>query len=471
MTISELRILPPLAIARLGAGSVPMDNYSADVDPNAPLSFRRLVPARTLMVDPTSGEIEEAIVPERLRFTEAVLDAGGTRRSVVRPVAPFLEVWAVVDGDLVPLTQQLLEAEGASPSEVRWSVHLGNHKVFRRTFDPDDRVEARFGPFSDHDLHEMLGECVNFWPGKALPLGWVRYVRPNAAFPEIRLRFIPAHGYVYGSSKKQPPETDDPNVHDVLYDASPGRGTWLGYADGTAPTNTNPAQIYANKEDAAGNAVSLGYMDDECDGVVRVELDLGGRQITAFARVAAGPPAYAPDVRPIRTIAQELEQALLGPDTRPADVRIEEAEEVLRRAFETIRLMNTAAMNGNPLGGRPNAASTMVRQDSNDTGRLWEPIMDPALVDTMTLLNLHQTILTALRSGTAVWFLDALRRYDEVADLSDKGRRKMPALMRGADSRSLALTRRHVSMFTRIARRDLFEESERDDAARREGDG
>jgi hypothetical protein len=38
-----------------------------------------------------------------------------------------------------------------------------------------------------------------------------------------------------------------------------------------------------------------------------------------------------------------------------------------------------------------------------------------------------------------------LREHDEVGDLTDAGRRKMPALMRGADARHLALTRRQVN--------------------------
>ena len=37
-----------------------------------------------------------------------------------------------------------------------------------------------------------------------------------------------------------------------------------------------------------------------------------------------------------------------------------------------------------------------------------------------------------------------LRQPEEVGDLTDKGRRKMPAMMRGADARYLTLTRRQI---------------------------
>jgi hypothetical protein len=58
-----------------------------------------------------------------------------------------------------------------------------------------------------------------------------------------------------------------------------------------------------------------------------------------------------------------------------------------------------------------------------------------------------------LRSGTAPWFADVLRDYDEIGDLSAKGRRKMPAMMRGADGRYLTLTRRQASIIRAVARR------------------
>jgi|SRR6185369_13875752 len=458
MSIHEIRILPPLAVARLGSAPEPLANYDLVVSPDDPLGFRRIVPAPTLTVNRATGEVTGAGTPGEVRFKD---DAGR-----IHPVAPFLEVWARTSADhLEPLTLDLLKAEGLTPENIAWTVHVGNIKAYRRTSDNNDRIDAQAGPFSDHAAHPLLGHCANFKPGKTLPLGTVQYLKPSAAFPEIRLRFTPAAGSVYG------PEVDK-NIRPGrdVYDAH--KGHWKGYFDPNGdPTLTNPAQIYAGTTDKAGNWVSLGYLDDECDGVVEARLTVGGNELAAFARIGAGPPAFAPDSFPVRTVADELEQALHGPRVTAQDLPSDEAEEIVRRAFETVRLMNTAVMNGNVVGGQIDVASTMVRQDTGDFGRRFEPIMAPSLVDNVTLLNLHQSVFTALRSGTAPWFPDLLRRHDQIGDLSTVGRRKMPALMRGADGRYMALTRRQVDTVGRTATRNLFADDSDGDGSSKKGEG
>src|SRR3954463_10766439 len=93
LTIKQLRILPPFAIGRLGSATgEPMDNYSfdLDVDPHLeqPLGFRQIKAEPTLIVNKNSGEIEREHVPAALEFK---------RGDQIRPVAPFLEVFAVTD--------------------------------------------------------------------------------------------------------------------------------------------------------------------------------------------------------------------------------------------------------------------------------------------------------------------------------------------------------------------------------------
>jgi hypothetical protein len=442
--IRELRVLPPLAIARFGAAATPLDNYEAMVDPERPLGYRVLQPAQTLEVDIDSGEIVRSFVPERLSFTD---------NGKVRPVAPFLEVWALTDGgQLEPLTTELLAGEGASSTDLRWRVQVANHKVFRRTGDERDKVDADSGEFSDHTRRPLAGGCVNFWRGRTIPFGHVQYIRPTQAHPEIRLRFTPAAGFVYGASSAPPPEgpPTDPNLQAIVYDASPGRGRWLNYRD-AGPATTAPGFIYA--QDAERR--SLGYLDDGCDGLVRVMLTVGDQTLSAYGRVGAGPPTYAPDALPVRTVADELEQALFGPTVSSAEATpetaLERVEEIIRRAFETIRLMNTAAMN----------SSGMVFHDAG-RGRRQDPIMAPSLVDTIALENLHQSLLVALRSGTAPWFADVLRDYDEIGDLSDRGRRKMPAMMRGADGQHLTLTRRQIDLIRTLVRGPIFPDAGRE---------
>ena len=437
--IHELRILPPLAIARFGSAPTPMDNYDAVVEPAKPLGYRRLVPADTLAVDEQTGEITNVFRPATLSFTE---------NGAVRPVAPFLELWALVGdeqltdgGRLEALTTTLLEEEGAAADDLRWQVQVANLKVMRRTGAADDAVHADTGEFSDHARHALAGECANFVAGRTIGFGHVQFIRPNAEHRQIRLRFTPGAGRVYGPTRSPFPNapSPDPNVSEVVYDAQ--RGGWEGHSDAGGPGDTAPGEIYAGRR-VGGSQVSSGYLDDGCDGVVRVSLQLGGRTLQALGRVGAGPPAYVPDALPIRTVADELEQALFGPAVDAADATYERVEEIVRRAFETIRLLNTVAHNEDWgwAGGAPFMASSLV---------------DPVAVE-----NLHQSLLVALRSGTAPWFGEVLRDHDAAADRSTLARRRMPAMMRGADGELLTLTRRQVALIRTLAAGPLFEAQE-----------
>jgi hypothetical protein len=380
-------------------------------------------------------------------------------------VAPFLEVFARTGSEtLVPLTVDLLAAEGLKPEDLRWTVTVGNIKAFRRTGHPEDKILAAT-TFGDHDPHALEGKCENFLPGKFLPLGSVRYLKPNAAFPEVRLRYTPAAGLVYGAAANRikeigvngpVTETDEVVKDRIIYDPTKPNATWMGWADPGMPTDTNPGQIYAGYAAADGTQVSWGYLDDECDGIASVELTVGGNTLRTFARIGAGPPAFAPDTLPIRTVADELEQAMFGPEVAAAQVSPERVEDIVRRSYETVRLLNTAVLNGNPVNGRLGTESMMSLQDSNDFHRMFEPIMATTLVDNLSVVALHQAVLTALKSGTPPWFADVLRQPEEVGDLSDKGRRKMPAMMRGADARYLTLTRRQIDMIRKSVARGLF---------------
>lgn len=460
MSILELRILPPMAVGRLGAASEPLEAYELVRDPERPLDYRRIVPCPSLKVDATTGEVVSVYTPEKIRFRDP--------DHLVRPVAPFLEVFARLASsphELVPLTTELLAAEGLALADLSWDVVVGNIKVFRRTAKPDDKIEARIDGLRDHGCHPLLGRCANFLPGRTLPLGHVQFIKPTAAHPEIRLRFTPAGGHVYGASLERQVSPDlfkpDPVItspEQVLYDAS--RGSWRGYYDTNVPGETNPASIYAGWDtptDDQGNSyhVSWGYLDDECDGTVTVKLSHGSQVLCAQAVIGAGPPAYAPDTLPVRVISDEIEQILLGAEVDDAAVSLDDAAELVFRALETVRLMNTAVMNGNAVNGRLNTASTMVRQNASDFERLYEPIAATSLVDNLALRALHERVFAGLAARGLPWFAEALRKPEEIGDLSASGLRKMPALMRGADGRSLTLTRRHIDMVTRAAQRAL----------------
>lgn len=332
MAILELRILPPVAVGRLGSSATPLEAFDLDVPAERPLDFRTIVPCESFHVDPGTGALTP-YTPANIRFRDD--------DKKVRPVAPFLEVFAVTDANpslLVPLTPALLAANGLGLDAVAWTVEVANIKVFRRTKIYADKITAAVRDFRDHDSHDLRGECPNFRDKKTLPLGAVRFIRPTDAYPGLRLRFTPAAGKVYGSSRmrytSKTVEVED-KVFDsddrIIYDPRPGKGTWRGYAESSGPSLTNPAQIFAGYADG-DSQVSWGYIDDECDGYAEFRLAVGKKVLKARAVIGAGPPAYAPDTLPVRVVADELEQLLFGPEVT-GDVPIEEAEEIVRRCW------------------------------------------------------------------------------------------------------------------------------------------
>jgi hypothetical protein len=462
--IIGLRILPPIAIGRLGSSKLPLDAFDLEVLKQKPLDFRHIIPKESLKVDPKTGDIKN-YHPEKIIFKDAtsINDKHGT----VRAVAPFLEVFAITDQNpeiLVPLTTHLLADAGLALADISWHVELGNIKLYRRTQDLTDKIQAEIKNITTHEKLAINGACLNFRDGKQLPLGHVQFINPSEKFPEIRFRFTPAEGKVYGTSSQRIENVGDAPSRDPLYEKLgedfllyKESGPWFGYKEGNQkwPILTNPGGIFAGYNDGELR-VSWGYLDDECDGFAAVHLkNADGTTLIARAHISAGPPAYAPDTLPVRVVTDELEQILLGPEV-DKEVPIEEAEEIIRRAIETVRLMNTAIMNGNPYEGRARVASTMVAQDSNDFGRMYEPIMATSLVDNLAVRAIHERVFNGIATGAAPWFENALRRPNKIGDLSNEERRKMPSLMRGADGRALCLTYRQINTVIQSATSALF---------------
>jgi hypothetical protein len=454
MTITELRILPPFAIGRLGSASKPLDNYRMEDDPHHPLGFRRIVPAETLIVDEKSGEIAGTRTPDSIEFK--------TNEQKIRPVAPFLEVFVVTDNDeLVPLTRELMEQHKA---QISWRVSVANRKIVRRTRNPKDLVAADTGDFSDHDVHQLQGKCEHFISkDKLVDFGHVRFIRPNDRFPQIRLRFTPAKGLIYGPTRNEKDKNHkaDPVIPKdrAIYDRTKG---WFEFdwfkATGVDKeeypfSETLPPALYAISSPAPtwlhnNVATGRGYFDDACDGFVEVRLTMKGKTLEASARICAAPPALVPDSLFVRSLTDDLEQVIYGPkidDGESPEVTRERAKDIVRRAYETVRFMNVAVMNGNNFKGRGALwLDSMPEEEAAGTQRAIRPVMGPGTVDTYAIMGLHGQILAALEGGTGAWFARILREPHEVADYTDHGRRKMPALMCGADNSYLALTYRQI---------------------------
>ena len=171
--IRELRILPPLAIGRLGSAPEPLDNFTMVENDEHPLDYRRIVPQETLRVDPKTGAISGSHTPKDITFKD---------NGRIRPVAPFLEVFARVDRSKTwqPLTVGLLKQHGCTVKDLSWQVSVANRKVGRRTSNPNDAVLAETGWFSSHAPQHLKGHCANFIsPKRFIDFGSVRFIKPT----------------------------------------------------------------------------------------------------------------------------------------------------------------------------------------------------------------------------------------------------------------------------------------------------
>jgi hypothetical protein len=468
--IKELRIFPPLAIARFGASPEPLENYEVKVID--PFGFRRIQQAPTLIVNPDTGAIDQETKPDPTKRV-AFRDAQGR----VKPLAPFLEVWArfADGGDFEPLTKNHLADLQLQPADVEWGIQAANIKAFRRTGHVADQVVANVAiaksDDTPHDARPLLGQCPNFkldanGNQKSISFGTVRYIRPTDTFPEIRIRFTPAAGLVFG------PRAGDPLVMDDVYLgitstptpphgpwAYPFAGAWDRYWIGApnSPPVTAPGDIFQGQL-FGGTKVSDGYLDDTCDGIVEVRLRVGGRLLTAYARLMSGVPDFAPDSYHVRTIADDLEQMAFGPDVAaPADAATKarlkaDVVDILRRAYETVRLMNTSVQNGDQgVGGVQVNRNNMAGQQNGSYNRAFEPFFPTqgGQAKYANALEKHRRLLKAAIDAAQLEgsfaFLDLVRPYHEIGLLTTEARQRMPAMMRGSDGLELALTRRQRS--------------------------
>ena len=326
------------------------------------------------------------------------------------------------DGPLIPLQKQHLDDPSVSVS-LQWRVQVGNWKAYRRTGNEGDRVNAGTDWFDDHVIRQLNGAADNFLAEKTIPFGHVIYPEPTTDFPGVRLRFTPSFGKVYGFEV----QGDLVDEARVVYDKD--RGMWHRF--GSPGVSTHPSG-----STSPGGIERPGFFDDTCDGIVEARLTVGTASFLAYARISSGPPDFAPDSLPVRTLFDDFEQLVEGPAVTGQPSKREVAD-YLRRALETIRLvhvptLNVAGMSGHDVGfGRENA-----------------PIYDPAIwgsLDTARVRMIHTQNLLLFLNNVNRGIATRLRHYDAVGNLEDNGRQSMPAMMRGGDGRHVALTTRQVN--------------------------
>ena len=349
-TIRRIFFTPPIAIARLGGSVTPVDAFDwVPGDPHT-VAETRIRPTWTLDVLP-DGSVRPRM-PRRLVLRDGRL---------LRPVAPFLELWALVgDGPVSALrptvvTTGLLAANGSGIGSLTFTVEAMNRKAARRVAEP----ALRFGTFppvrvrgNTHTAVDLRGESPPgvarpmIPRGRSIPLGRVQVLRPVpqpvgqpwsslVRVDAVRVRFTPARGRFYG-----PPQAAEarPNQGPAV----PRDRAFLSADAGWFGAARTPWVVPSDTFDERTGR-SLGVVDDACDARIDADLQIGAARFRCHANVAVGPPHYAPDRRTFLSIADEVNDREHDPDRDTSlDVaeRDEWIEDLFERVFETVANMD-----------------------------------------------------------------------------------------------------------------------------------
>jgi len=297
--IQAIFVTPGLAFARLGGSSTPQSAYDW-VDTRAPRADGEttIAPAWTLAVQPDGSP--QPFMPDSVAFRDGDL---------IRPVAPFYEVWARV-GDAgsaqtawrdVPLTPALLQADGLALAALQMKVTARNLKAARRAGNP----QLAFGTFppltlsaNNNSRVPILGVSPTTAPtpmipaGRSVPLGSVQFLRsmpqPNSEawssavnVETIRFRYTPGTGLFYGppEAAQAVPQNGRPapavRPENAFLDPNAGwRGTSTSQL--VEPGDTydviNQRQSPDPNLPSPGFGPSLGVVDDTCEVHFEVSL-------------------------------------------------------------------------------------------------------------------------------------------------------------------------------------------------------
>jgi hypothetical protein len=373
----EIFFLPPMAIARLGSSPTPLESFrwregATGLGPNSTV----IEPAVTLEVL-ADGSVRP-YVPSVIKFKDS---------DTIRPLAPFLELWArlqMPDGSEadVPLTGRLLAEFGASAECVRYEITAANRKAARRTGSAACAFIAQACTSgNNHDVHQLLAvspynsvtEPLVF-AENPIPLGSFqvmrpidRRVKPSGSDCEVdldilRVRFTPPRGLMYGPpnaklgpasplgmARYQAPQAFYGRIHQIVDPQNrflnPNTLWSTAYSMMTGQfEDPSPQDGYDGA--AVGHDRSWGVVDDTSDAIIEASLALRGQRHRAQARVITSPPHFAPDRRPIVSIADDLADRELPPVEVNCESYSETKAEVLdlfQRALESVALLNLDA--------------------------------------------------------------------------------------------------------------------------------
>jgi len=370
--VVEMYFLPPIAIARVGGSDNPLEAFEWDTDVSTHGAHQTVIkPSVTLDVG-ADGSLRPYI-PNVIRFKDG---------DQLRPAAPFFELWLRVqsshDGEVREerATPARLAQLGASIDNLQFNVTVANCKAQRRTASPACSYIARLEVSgTDHERKPLLaisphtpGQEPLVYPDRPIPLGAFQVIKPAPAtamgidLSQIRVRFTPARGEVYGppnaiagpSSPGQPGDIIAAVIlPGAIHEIVPARNRilnpntpWSTYIM-NAPGQTDPQPCDSYDGADVGDWRSWGVVDDTCDGVISAQLVVAGARFVATARVLSGVPDYAPDRRPFASLAADLADRELPPvevSERTIEQTSAEIADLFARVFETAGLMNLDAV-------------------------------------------------------------------------------------------------------------------------------
>jgi hypothetical protein len=212
-----------------------------------------------------------------------------------------------------------------------------------------------------------------------IPLGAVQAIRPTVGtalgvdLDILRLRFTPAAGEVYGPpTATVAADPDAPSTSIAQYEIVPAANRILNAAAAWSTFQPESQQDQPEPPDTFDGVVDLpdgslggqswGVVDDTCDGIVRVVIEVGAERFSAMARVTSGPPDFAPDRRPFASLADDLADRDLPAltDAEISDpITVAEVADLMLRVFESVSLTNLDALR-----------TTMLRQNGPADGRV-----------------------------------------------------------------------------------------------------
>ncbi len=469
--IKKVWLYPPMAFARLGSSDTPCDNFHWGANDMRPRGTGKttIEPVQTLHLA-TDGTVTSSI-PSAISFK----DTQG-----FKPVCPFFELhgeWSTETGvQTGPITPQVLAKFGLTTKDLQWKVEVANLKPHHYTLSEGDRIAATVEIIGDITQRQLLqgvspqnAQQPLASPDQPVPLGSIQLTRPTDELPEIRLRFTPAKGQVYGPTNlKERLE----NLNERLRGNSSWKdlkfptenqilnpeATWCRFV-ATDDPRTNPGGLYAIEDDTR---ISLGLVDDVCDGVITCSLP---GVSTAKARIVVAPPDYAPDRRPLTSLADGLSDRVKRDDVLETDyvddleLTATEVRDLLERVLETMEAINLDFQNNRARGENRGIAVFDESLPPEAAANRAFPEMEPVLGRSLPLTEFGRQ--RHRRFISVEVFEDMLRERPELIDKWIRepmtGEKyydqKMPALMRGSDRYPMHITRRQYQLLLAWANR------------------